>query len=46
VQVESNEHGWILTVQQMIGTTMVRDRAGLVLNRDGRVYSMVHQYDR
>jgi len=42
----SLETGWILTVQQMIGETMLRDRSGTVLNRNGVPYAMVHQYDR
>jgi hypothetical protein len=39
-----NEDGFIATVQSM--PSLTRDRAGRVLNSEGSVYAVVHQYDR
>lgn len=44
LRVVDNEHGFIATVQSM--GLLRRDRAGRLLNEDGRPYALVHQYDR
>lgn len=44
LQVVDNEHGFIATVQSM--GVLQQDRAGRLLNEDGKPYALVHQYDR
>lgn len=44
LQVVDNEQGFVATVQSM--GVLKRDRAGRLLNDDGKPYALVHQYDR